>query len=76
MANGTKTRRFKLLTPIDCVGKQQSLIDLMQEKSNLYKELSKNKKSSEFIEYFFSYVPEETTPEKKKELKQLLNKVT
>ena len=76
MANGTKTRRFKLLTPIECIGKQQSLTDLLQEKSKLYKELSKNRKSAEFIEYFFSYIPEETTPEKKKELKQLIDKVT
>ena len=76
MANGTKSRRFKLLTPIECVGKQQSLTDMLEEKSRMYKELSKNRKSAEFIEYFFSYIPEETTPAKKKELKQLLDKVT
>jgi hypothetical protein len=72
MASGSEKRRFKLLTPIDCIGKQQSLTDMLEEKATLYKELSKNRKSSEFIQYFFSYVPEDMTPDKKKELKKLL----
>lgn len=57
MANQTLSRRYKLLTPISCIGKQKSLIDMRVEKSALYEKLSKNKSSREFLEYFFSYVP-------------------
>lgn len=57
MANDNLPRRYKLLTPITCLGKQKSLIDLKVQKSTLYKELAENKKSPEFLEYFFTYMP-------------------
>ncbi len=57
MANDNLPRRYKLLTPITCLGTQKSLIDLKVQKSTRYKELSENKKSPEFLKYFFTYIP-------------------
>jgi hypothetical protein len=57
IANNSSRRRFKLLTPITCLGKQEELTDLMRKKSQLYDRLSKNKQSSAFMKYFFSYTP-------------------
>jgi len=57
MANGSATRRFKLLTPISCIGVQKDLWDMKREKAELYAKLSKNRRSAEFIKYFFSYTP-------------------
>jgi hypothetical protein len=57
MANDNLPRRYKLLTPITCLGKQKSLIDMRVERSSMYEKLSKNKSSPEFLEYFFTYAP-------------------
>jgi hypothetical protein len=57
MANGSAARRFKLLTPISCLGVQKDLWDMKREKAELYAKLSKNRRSAEFIKYFFSYTP-------------------
>jgi hypothetical protein len=57
MANDNLHRRYKLLTPITCLGKQKSLVDMRVEKSKMYKQLSKDKSSPEFLEYFFTYIP-------------------
>jgi len=57
IANNSSKRRFKLLTPITCLGKQLEMTDLMRKKSELYTELSSNKQSSAFMKYFFSYSP-------------------
>lgn len=65
MANNGRKRRFKLLTPIDCIGDQKNLRDMKKERAELYSELSRNRHSEEFLKYFFSYVP------KKKEHKFL-----
>ena len=57
IANNTSKRRFKLLTPITCLGKQEEITDLMRKKGKLYDHLSKNKNSAKFLRYFFSYTP-------------------
>jgi hypothetical protein len=57
IANNSSRRRFKLLTPITCLGKQLEMTDLLRKKSELYTKLSENKQSSEFMKYFFSYSP-------------------
>jgi len=57
MANDSSIRRFAELTPISCIGKQKDLIDMKKEKSDLYEKLAKNKKSTLFKKYFFSYKP-------------------
>lgn len=57
LANDKSKRRFALLTPIDCIGKQETLIDMRKHKSTLYEELAKNKSSPDFLKYFFTYNP-------------------
>jgi len=57
IANNSSKRRFNLLTPITCLGKQLEMTDLMRKKSELYTKLSANKQSSAFMKYFFSYSP-------------------
>jgi hypothetical protein len=53
----SNSRRYRLLTPITCIGKQKSLIDMRVEKSELYEKVGKNRSSPEFLEYFFTYTP-------------------
>ncbi len=60
LASHKEKRRYALLTPIDCIGKQETLVDMKRHKSQLYNELSKNKFSVDFLKYFFSYNPKDT----------------
>jgi len=73
IANSKPKRRFAILTPKDCLGKQESFTEMKRDKADLYADLSKNKSSPEFLEYFFSYNPMDT-PEKKKKLMAALRK--
>jgi hypothetical protein len=57
LAHHADHRRFKLLTPTDCLGDQPNLHDMLKEKTKLYGELSKNRASKEFLTFFFSYSP-------------------
>jgi len=74
MANGNLPRRYKLLTPITCLGKQSSLIDMRSERSDLYEKLSKDKNSREFLEYFFTYTPTSLSTTQRQKVKTQLNK--
>ena len=56
-AENSNKRRFKLLTPIDCIGKQKGLIDMKKERAILYEKASKNREGALFKKYFFSYKP-------------------
>jgi len=75
LAHSEQRRRFKILTPLTCIGKQLGLLDMRIEKAELYEKIGKDRSSPEFLEYFFSYNPKQTTPEKKKSLKQALKKL-
>jgi hypothetical protein len=57
LANNSSKRRFKLLTPITCIGKQKGLNDMRKEKSELYEKLSKHRTSADFFRFFFTYKP-------------------
>jgi len=57
MANESKRRRFKLLTPIDCIGDQKDLRDMRKERSELYEKLKSDKESRAFLKNFFTYEP-------------------
>jgi len=74
MANDNLPRRYKLLTPITCLGKQKSLVDMRVEKSKMYEELSKNKSSPEFLEYFFTYVPTSMDKTRRRKVREQLHK--
>ena len=68
MANDDLPRRYKLLTPIECLGKQPSIVDIRVRKANIYEKVSKNKKSTEFLQNFFTYVPGKLSGDDKKSL--------
>lgn len=74
IANGDAKRRYKLLTPIECIGHQKSLIDIRREKANIYSKLKDNKTSKTYLRYFFSYVPTETSHTRKMNIRQRLRK--
>jgi hypothetical protein len=66
IADEKPKRRFALLTPIDCIGTQDSLTDIRRHKSILYDKLSKNKNSVDFLKFFFNYNNRLTKTQKKK----------
>lgn len=75
MANEDAPRRYKLLTPIECIGKQNSIVDIKVRRANTYERVSKNKSSPEFLENFFAYDPTKVTAEKKSDLREKLKKL-
>jgi len=68
LANHKEKRRYALLTPTDCLGTQETLMDMKKHKAELYAKLSTNKSSVDFLKFFFSYNPN-TTKTKKQKLK-------
>ena len=66
LASKKTDRRFALLTPKNCIGKQETLVDMKKHKADLYKKLSKDKSSVDFLRYFFSYDPSVGKTERKK----------
>lgn len=73
LADHKPKRRFELLTPIDCLGDQKTLIDMRKEKAELYSKLSKQKQSADFLRYFFTYTPSAPVTERKR-LREALRK--
>jgi len=71
LANEKENRRYALLTPIDCIGTQETLIDMKKHKAELYEKLSKNKSSPEFLKYFFTYNPKLTKTQRARVREQL-----
>lgn len=59
-------RRYELLTPVECLGTQPTLVDLREEKSEMFERLSKNKSSADFLTYFFTYNPADPAEERRK----------
>lgn len=57
LAAHKEKRRYALLTPVDCIGEQETLNGMKKHKSELYAKLSKDKNSVEFLKFFFSYNP-------------------
>lgn len=73
LANGSSSkRRFQMLTPLECLGKQETLFDMREHASKLRQKLSKD--SPEFLRYFFTYKPTEATKTQKKKLRKELRK--
>ena len=73
LANSKVARRFDILTPKECIGDQESLTDMKRNKAKLYSELGKNKSSPEYLEYFFTYNPNDSLSKKK--AKQAIEKL-
>jgi len=71
LANDKPKRRYAILTPKDCLGKQETLLDMRKHKSTLYEKLSKRKSSGDFLKYFFTYNPKITKTQRVQIRKQL-----
>jgi hypothetical protein len=71
LASHKEKRRYAILTPIDCLGEQDTLVDLKREKAELYAKLSQDKGSPEFLKYFFTYNPKAPKTERTRAKEQL-----
>jgi hypothetical protein len=71
LAASTK-RRYKLLTPLDCLGHQETLTEMKSHTSEL--RTSTPKKSDEFLKLFFTYKPGELNRTQKAKVRQTLKK--
>jgi len=69
-------RHFALLTPKECLGKQETLLDMKKHRSELYTKLSKDRDSPDFLQYFFSYNPANDKTRRRKLLKHIKSSET
>jgi Poly(A) polymerase catalytic subunit len=72
LAHSEGKRRFELLTPLDCLGHQETLVEIKSHKGKLYN--STSKRSPEFLRLFFSYTPGSMSKTQKQKLKDRLRK--
>jgi hypothetical protein len=72
LAHSEGSRRFDLLTPLECMGKQETLLSMRAEAIELRKKTEKD--SDDFLRLFFTYSPSTTSSSKRKTLKQKLTK--
>jgi hypothetical protein len=73
LANST-SRRYKILTPLTCIGKQKNLVTMRAERSEIYNKLKDNRESREFLELFFSYVPTDLNKTQRQKVRKSLKK--
>jgi hypothetical protein len=71
IAHSKPKRRFAILTPIDCHGRQETLVDIRKTKAELYEKYAKNKSSIDYLRYFFTYTPDMTKTQRAKVRTQL-----
>lgn len=74
LADHHKNRRHAILTPITCLGKQKSVVDMRVEKSELFEKVARDKTSREFLEYFFSYTPTSKSKTERQKTRTMLRK--
>ena len=72
IAHSEGKRRFKLLTPIDCLGYQESLRDIKKHTADLRDKTSKN--SLGFLKFFFAYKPGTLSRTQKKTMRSNLRR--
>jgi hypothetical protein len=71
LASHKEKRRYAILTPKECLGEQDTLIDIRRNKAKLYARLSEDKSSADFIKFFFAYNPAAPKTERQQLKKQL-----
>jgi hypothetical protein len=64
------SRRFELLTPLECIGKQATLRDIKEHTANIKEKTSR--KSSDFLRFFFTYKPGTLSGTQKQKLRRTL----
>jgi len=67
-------RKYKLLTPLTCLGTQKDVIMMRTQKSELFKKLSENKNSRQFMELFFKYTPTDMTKTQRQKVRKSIKK--
>lgn len=73
LAHASKGKhRFAILTPLECLGKQESLFDIREHASKLRAKTQKD--SPEFLRYFFTYKPTEVTKTQRQALRSQLRR--
>jgi hypothetical protein len=65
VANSKSKRRFEILTPKECIGVQETFVEMKRNKAELFEELGKDRSSKKFLEYFFTYNPDDASSKKK-----------
>ena len=65
VASSKAKRRFEILTPKECIGVQESFIEMKRHKAELFEEFGKDRSSKKFLEYFFTYNPDDASSKKK-----------
>lgn len=65
VANSKSKRRFEILTPKECIGVQETFIEMKRNKAEMFEELAKDRSSKKFFEYFFTYNPDDASSKKK-----------
>lgn len=65
-------RRFQILTPLDCLGQQETLFGMREHASKLRNTLSKE--SPEFMRFFFTYQPNQFNKTQRQRLRSQLRK--
>ena len=65
IASSKAKRRFNILTPKECIGVQESFIQMKRNKAELFEDLGKDRNSKKFLEYFFTYNPNDASSKKK-----------
>jgi hypothetical protein len=71
LASHKEKRRYAILTPKDCLGEQDTLVDIRRKKAKMYTRLSEDKMSAEFLKFFFTYNPSSPKTERQKLKAQL-----
>jgi hypothetical protein len=71
LASHKEKRRYAILTPKDCLGEQDTVIDIRRNKAKLYARLSEDKSSADFLKFFFAYNPAVPKTERQTIKKQL-----
>ena len=74
LANRHEKRRNKMLTPITCLGKQKSLLDMRMEKTQLWDKVKGDQNSREFLENFFTYKPSNMSKTERRRKREQLSK--
>jgi hypothetical protein len=72
LANHAGQRKYELLTPLECLGKQETLQDMKAETQALRNKTTK--KSPDFLRFFFKYDPKKMTRKQKMALRKRLRK--
>jgi hypothetical protein len=73
LANNSK-RKYKILTPLTCLGTQKDLVTMRAETAELFNKLKEDKNSREFLELFFQYTPTDLTKTQRQKVRKTIKK--